>query len=271
MLRAATTFLAALLLASPAPSAALQRAITNTGEIIPESNAPLEFSRYDFSDVEISAELLQLVDRLGSEDFAEREEATQALLEREFDREQVYAVLSQQELTAEQRHRLLGVVIDHLAGTPRGAVGISMRWDGMRGQPGAVVVQQLIPGFDAARVLKLNDRITHVNGNVLFDSNDFGRLVQSMSPGEEAQFTVERQHRNEKGEFITETLELTITLGSLQVLKEGPGGLNVVQPVGDVISSEIRWAQSRFGAPTRTIKVKGGVPALSVQPDAAPR
>jgi hypothetical protein len=273
MLRAAVTSLTAILLAIAAPASALQRAITSTGEIIPHRNAPVRFALHDFNNVAIDPALQQLVDKLGSSEYAQREQATHELREREFDREQMYAVLAQQELNAEQRHRLLSVIIERLANTPRGAVGISMRWEGERlGQPGAIIVEQLIPGFDAAHVLELRDRIILVEGNPLFDTNDFGRLVQSMSPGDEVHLTVERVRRHENGGIVVnedgslayDTLQLSVKLGSLEELKSGPGANRVVQPDGDAINSEIRWALGRFASPRRSIKVKGEMPAPSL-------
>ena len=273
MLRAPWPFLAAAFLALAQSAHAWQRAITRTGERIGIEDQIPEFGRSDFSDVVIDPALQQLVDRLASDDYAQREEATNALFEKEFDRQQIYAILTQQELNAEQRHRLLSCVIAQLLNTPRGAVGIQMSWvTEAFGEAGYVLIQRTIPGFDAAQVLQFHDRVTHVDNTRLMQDGDFARLVQSKRPGEEVALTIQRAKRAPEGHLLLnpdggvayESLDVSIKLGSLEVLKNMPGENRVVEAGNDEISREMRWALARFVAPRRTIAVDGEFPELTI-------
>lgn len=266
-----TCLLAAFFAAAPA--GASQRAITRDGERIGAVAAAPTVRNDDFRDVDVPPELLDIVARLGSDDYAAREEATAALHEANFAREKIYAVLAREDLNPEQRHRLLGFIYAQIAETPRGAVGISMRWEpGDIGGEGCIVVERTIPGFDAQRVLQFHDRITHVDGHRLTEVSDFTRLVQSKRPGEEVQLRLQRARRNAAGDavfdnagrLVYDTIDTPLKLGALQTLQTMPGDNRVVQAEDDALSTELKWAIARFGSSRQRIEVKGGIPASTI-------
>ncbi len=211
--------------------------------------------------IEIDAGLVLCIDRLGNSTYATREEAMVELLNGGFVKDQIYAALAKLRLTAEQRHRLLVVVQDRLLTTPRGAVGIQVN---PRLRPGKIVVERLLPDLPARNVLETGDRITHLNGRLLTDWNEFVQEVQTRAPGSKITVTVERvvagrrPNRHELGVHEPEykTLDLEIELGSAEMLRDPVSGQ--VQKSGEVyqrLQAEAAAAARVFGPQPRQIEV----------------
>ncbi|HVP72982.1 MAG TPA: hypothetical protein VMS30_04540, partial [Phycisphaerales bacterium] len=118
------------------------------------SMPPIDFD--SLQDVVIEPEVRTVVDQLDSEDFTQREAASDALRSKDQWRQQIYALLAGETLSVEQRCRLLQVVRDQLVNTPRGALGIEMApLLPMRGEPLEIRIVDLIAGLPAERVLQV--------------------------------------------------------------------------------------------------------------------
>ena len=112
-----------LLATAPAPA----QEIILAPQIVQPSGLP---DKEELATVEVPPALRDLVGRLSSDVYDDREAATVRLLEERFELRQLLAVLQRDELTLEQRHRLLTVVREHLIGTPRGALAAGRDLDG---------------------------------------------------------------------------------------------------------------------------------------------
>jgi hypothetical protein len=214
--------------------------------------------------IEIPPRLDALVERLGDASYTRREEATAELLSTSFVNTEIYAVLAQRRLTPEQRHRLLSVVRERLLNAPRGAVGIKIdnRWR----LQGRIVVEELLPDLPARHVLEVGDRITHIDGRLLADWNEFVERVQSSVPGEKITLTVERVVRGrrpaggaavEAEEPQFEQLEIELVLGSADRLVDPVTGRP--QQGGSVVTRRAReadLAMIRFGSMPKLLKIR---------------
>lgn len=226
----------------------IQRSVE--GEAIPTAE--------ELRGVNVPPELDQGVALLGDPSYAVREEATARLVEGTFRKEEVYAVLAQRRLTAEQRHRLLEVLHDRLILTPRGAVGIQMD---QRFLPNRVVVIDLIPGLPACEVLQVGDRIVGLQGKDLATQMDFVRTVQSQPPGTKISLKVERpvpvdRNRAEaQGEPKVEVLDIELVLGSADLLRD-PDGRPAQNSLLDERRREAGEAQRVYGPRPKLIEVR---------------
>jgi hypothetical protein len=152
----------------------------------------------DLVDVRVGPDLERLVAELDHAEFARREAAMIDLCDAtSISQLQVYAVLARSDLSAEQRHRLMAVVRKRLLERPRGAVGINMNLElAVPGEPGpgasAVVINSVVRGMPADGHLRPRDRITHIDGEPVFRSEDLIRRVQSKLPGETIDLIVQR-------------------------------------------------------------------------------
>lgn len=211
--------------------------------------------------IEIDAEVLLCIDRLGDSTYATREEAMVELLNGSFVKDQIYAALVKLRLTSEQRHRLLVVVQDRLLATPRGAVGIQVN---PRLRPGKIIVERLLPDLPARNVLEKGDCITHLNGKPLASWNEFVEEVQTRAPGSKITVTVERVVSGRRPNRLAvaahepkfKTMEVEIELGSAEMLRDPVSGK--VQKGGEVyqrLAAEAAAAARAFGPQPRQIQL----------------
>jgi hypothetical protein len=222
----------------------------------------------DLRGVRVGAELEKLVVELDHAEFARREAATRRLCdEAAVGRLELYAVLERKNLSAEQRHRLMTVVRERLMSRPRGAVGINMQFEpqgeGPPG-PGAVIVAGVVPGMPADGKLRRGDRITHVDGEPLFNTNDLVTFVQNKLPGETVELVVERNLLVAVGQGevpppppVVETLRLTLVLASIEDLERASPEQQVQS--GPVLAKRQREADEAaevYGPPVRVIALK---------------
>ncbi len=179
--------------------------------------------------VRLDPEILACVRALADPSYERREAAMDRLLDADASIEQLCAALEEPGLSPEQEYRLLTIVRQELLTAPRGAVGIKVdqRW-----WPSVIIVEELIEGLPAAGVLKIGDRITHLQGKPLRSWDDFRRAVQSRKPGDRISMTVERPEngavppapgREDDGNY--ETMAFEITLGSAEHLVDTETGL----------------------------------------------
>jgi hypothetical protein len=186
------------------------------------------FSLDELRDVSVEPAVLDLVQRLDSPDFKEREAASEALRTNDGWRMQMYALLAGETVTVEQRCRLLQVIRAQLVNMPRGALGIEMAPQQLvRGGPIEIRIVDLIPGLPAERVLQVGDRIVAIDNQPLLIEDDLQSRVQSKRPGDTVAVTIRRSRvddngkviRDQAGEPVTEVLNLQIALGSAEVLE----------------------------------------------------
>jgi hypothetical protein len=213
--------------------------------------------------IQIDPALRVLVERLGDPSYIAREAATAELLRGPHDNAQIYAVLSQAKLTAEQRHRLLSVLRERLLNTPRGAVGIKVdrRW-----LPEKVVIEELLPDLPARDVLQVGDRITHLRGVPLESWEAFVDTVQSSVPGTKITVTVERLVSGRRPmrrdvavdaeEPQYQQLDIELRLGSAdQLLDPVTGRPQIGGPVVVRKKLEADQALKRFGSEPKLIGI----------------
>ncbi len=210
--------------------------------------------------VTVPAELDQGVALLGDPSYAVREEATAKLVEGAFRKEEVYAVLAQRSLSAEQRHRLLEVLHDRLIRMPRGAVGISMD---QRFLPSRIVVMDLIPGLPACEVLQVGDRIVSLQGKELKTQMEFVKTVQSQPPGTKITLRVERlvpaDRRGENAAAVEpqfEVLDIDIVLGSAELLRDPDGRPTQNNSLLEDRKRQADEAQRLYGPRPKLIEVR---------------
>jgi hypothetical protein len=215
------------------------------------------------SAVQLPAGLVELVERLGDTVYTSREAATAKLLAGVFDNEQLYAILVQLQLSAEQRHRLLSIIRDRLINTPRGAVGIKVdrRW-----LPDQIVIEELLPDLPAQEVLEVGDRIMHLEGQRLESWDAFVEAVQTRPPGSKISVTVERVVAGRRPPRVQvqavapdvryETLQIELALGSAdRLLDPRTGRPQGGGPVALRRQREADQALSRFSGEPKVIKV----------------
>lgn len=231
-------------------------------------SSPPPLSEEMLREVSVEPEVLEIVGRLDSNDYAERESATETLRVKDDWRLQMYALLAGDQITVEQRSRLLQVVRDQLVNTPRGALGIEMDRNAVaRGGPLEIRIIDLIAGLPAERVLQIGDRIVAIDDQPLFLEDDLQSRVQSKRPGESVNVTIKRARiddngrvvRDERGEAVTDILKLDVTLGSAELLNRQRRDLRVlsnrVQTARQIEADAITQA---FAPQPQLVGISGG-------------
>ncbi|HRP64188.1 MAG TPA: PDZ domain-containing protein [Phycisphaerales bacterium] len=207
--------------------------------------------------VPVSDEVRRLVALLDSDDYTEREQAMQSLITTRESNRQLYAVLAGSEgpLSVEQRQRVLGALIERLINTPRGALGIRMDTGGPGREVNEVRIVDLIPGLPAERVLRIGDRITHIDDQPISLADDLISLVQSRRPGESVNLTVLRP--NLPGQEPGDTkLHLSVELGSSELLVDPLSGMPTSSRFDATRRAEASTAELRFGPRTRELTLR---------------
>ena len=139
---------------------------------------------------EHDATVRALVDKLDSDDYAQRKIATSSLSSMEgFDRAALAEVLAGGELSFEQRERLEGIALTMFQREPRAGLGV--QFDLEREVMGAGISRAL-EGFDAARVLQPLDVVVAVDGQRIGGPNDLRFAIISRAPGETLPLTIVR-------------------------------------------------------------------------------
>ncbi|MBT8486512.1 MAG: PDZ domain-containing protein [Phycisphaerales bacterium] len=221
----------------------------------------------DLARVKVRPRIRALADDLDATEFATREAAMDTLLQGAAAIGELCVLLEGDDLSVEQRTRLLLVVQNRLRNAPRGAVGIRMQWRGGRdGNPGAVEIADLLPGLPAERVLELGDQVIQVDGQPLRASSDLVVLVQSKAPGESVELLVNRVRRDERGDLIIDDagkvqydeLELTLELGDANDLEDPTGTLAPSGAVEQTRAREAIAAAVRYARPPRFVAIAEG-------------
>ena len=206
-----------------------------------------------------------LLVHLDDPSYAARQEASARLLDQAFSIEQIQQGLSRRDLSPEQRHRLLAVYSERVLNIPRGALGITMTFARpvVAGQPGEVVINSLLPGLPAERVLQRGDRIGRIDGSPLLSNTDLLRQIQSKRPGDEVVMTVRRIRRDKEGvpvvdealQPVYEELTVMVALCSAELLDQfetgSQRGPNIVQQARQ---KQIADARRNFAGRPRLIE-----------------
>ena len=162
--------------------------------------------------------LREVVERLSSDDFEEREAATRLLADVPAWDDQVLSLVSaQKELSAEAKARIREALFSRFANSPGPAVGIQMQLN--RSEPG-VAVQSVIPNFPAARSLRADDVIFKIDDQDLRSDPTTLRLqevIASYQPGDRVQMLILRDGREQT---------VTVELGRFADLNNGIGNRN---------------------------------------------
>ncbi len=174
----------------------------------------------------------QALKDLDSHDFATRERASRTLLGGDVRDEEVFVLLLQPGLSAEQHARLLEAAQKRIVDAPRGALGIQMQE--RFGEGGGVNVSGVIRGMPSDGLLRTGDRIVEIDGEPIMTSNDLVEIVQNMRPGERVHVVVMRGERDERGRVkadergrvLENRVEVDVPLGSVSDLERlGDGNL----------------------------------------------
>lgn len=184
--------------------------------------------------------------------------------------DRIRARLEAGDLDPERRHRLIDALARRITDRPRGAIGITM--DTMRRDGRGVRVNDLARGMPAWDVLRVGDIIERINETPVRSSEELATVVQEMTPGTTVRLRVHRPVRDELGrprrepggEVITNPVEVTLTLGSMEQLEQRERfGMNTVRIQTQVQRERERDAsrlRSRFGAPATVVRVAGADP-----------
>ena len=178
------------------------------------------------------------VARLSDESFTLRETASAALRASPVPNEVLMAVLDREDLEPEQRHRLLRVLKLRIQQRPRGAVGIRM-------SPGrgGVLINELVPGLPAEKVLRVGDTIVMINDIVVRENSELVGVVQRLVPGTLIRMTVLRSNENGKN---NERIEIEFSLGSYAKLGNEPDVLGLSNPETNRRKALMQAVEDRF-------------------------
>lgn len=188
----------------------------------------------------IPTSVMKAVQGLSDSSFATREAASESLRRSSVPDEVFMAVLDRENLQQEQRHRLLRVLQWRIQNRPRGAVGIRM-------SPGrgGILINELVPGLPAEKVLRVGDTIVQINDMVVRENSDLVGVVQRLAPGTRIRMTVLRPHGNAvKGERI----EVEFELGSYSKLGNEPDVLGLSNPETSRRKALMQAIEERFAA-----------------------
>jgi hypothetical protein len=142
-------------------------------------------------------------------------------------------------------------------------------------------VQDLIPGLPAERVLRIGDRITHIDGAPLLRMEDLQFHVQTRRPGDKVLLSVQRARIEPDGKLILdannevmlERLEIEIELGSAELLRDFHSRINPANMGNQLVQTspsmvergrlrEAADAIKQYSPQPRAVEVRGGPLAL---------
>jgi hypothetical protein len=218
--------------------------------------------------ISIAPEVRAAVSSLASNDWAERERTEAQLVASEDPslQNQLMAVVVQDELEPEQRHRIVSIIVRRLIETPRGALGIQMENEFARQGNDGVRVGGTIRGMPAHTLLFQGDVIVGIDGRPMRDSRDLVNYVQELRPGRPVILIVERPRkgpdgrslRDENMEMIFDRIEVPMKLGSAEDLdrpdRRGLGG-GAVDTVLRRRANQASDAARRFAPPVVDVPI----------------
>ncbi len=229
----------------------------------------------------VPADLRELVGGLADPNWSVREDVGRRLESHPAPNEALLRVLDQDELTEEQRQRLMNIIAWRIVMQPRGALGIRMntRMGFADGGVAGVEITQLIQGLPAERVLKVGDVITRIDERDIRVNTDLITHVQRMPPGQVIDVQVLRPRTVPAGEapgpgWIRiegdrwfEPVEVEFALGSYEKLGDTVGVVNpeTQRRMELVRQLRIQWDRARVSLDGR-VTVDGVVPPENAAP-----
>lgn len=117
-------------------------------------------------------------------------------------------------LSVEQKHQLINILSERILTADAGAIGIQMD----RFFRNGVIVDNVFADMPAGRVLEAGDRITHLDGEIVWDSNSFSERMKEYGPGDTIRLRVERPPAEEGPDIGPEIFEVDITLAPAEKL-----------------------------------------------------
>lgn len=211
----------------------------------------------EISSTKINEQVKQIVAQLDSYSFAKRELAVQLLVTKNIDRRQICKVLSGNDLSSEQRHRLVDWLRHDLLTTPHAAIGISI---GLRRINGAIVVGALIEDLPAIEVLMPGDQIIGLDGLLINERDAFLQSIGSRKPGDKVTITVKRSielvDKNDASKIELRELNYEIILGSDELLFNVDGIRTGNALVQRALNRDLAIIVDRYGP--KVLRIEGG-------------
>jgi hypothetical protein len=209
----------------------------------------------------VPADLRAIVARFEDPDWSTREEAARRLEAHPAPDEALLRILDQDELSEEQRQRLMGVISRRILLRERGAIGIRMSTRGVFGDNAVsgVEVTELLPGLPAERVLDVGDVITQIDERAIRVNADLITHVQRMPPGQVIEVVVMRPRFVEAGKAPDpawirgdgdrwfERIDVEFALGSFSQLGDTATSLNPETTRRQQLVFELRTIWDRPG------------------------
>lgn len=203
----------------------------------------------EIASTKVDEAVKQIVKQLDSQSFAQRELATQRLISSNIDRRQTCKLLSGNDLSLEQRHRLVNYLRHDLQTTPHAAIGVRINL--LRRANEAIIIEALIENLPAIEVLEPGDQIISLDGLLMNNFNQFLQSISSRKPGDRVTITVNRsfKHDNNDGEQESDVRELDfeIILGSDDYLINPDGIKQVNIYVQRALSKDLITVAQRYG------------------------
>ena len=212
-------------------------------ELEPFSGLP---TQEEISSTKVDAKIRQIVDQLDSPAFARREEAAKQLVAENISRRQICKILSENDLSLEQRHRLVNYLRHDLLTTPHAAIGI-----GVRSSSSNIIVDNLIENLPATEVLELGDQIISLDGLAINQWTQFYQSISSRKPGDKVTLTIKRSfepdEKNDSRELEVRELDFDIILGSDEYLLKRDGTKQVNPFVKGALAKDMKTIVNRYG------------------------
>lgn len=207
---------------------------------------------------------MEIVARLDGPVYEQREAAMQQLHANSFDALQCQRALLFEPLSAEQRHRLLMVLSQRLVESPSGAMGISINLELNLRSPDLIEIERLVPGLPAERVMRVGDRITHLEGERVLNWDSFQSAVQLKKPGDIIDLTVQRMAigptgvplKGPDGVPLYDEVQVRMPLGNFDHLP-ATNGMPPPSAVRRQREEQARLAIERYSAPPQELTPRG--------------
>lgn len=204
----------------------------------------------EIASTKIDEAVKQIVKQLDSQSFAQRELATQRLISNNIDRRQTCKLLSNNDLSLEQRHRLVNYLQYDLRTTPHAAIGVRINLRRARANE-EVIVEALIENLPAIEVLEPGDQVISLDGIPVNNFDQFRQLISSRKPGDNVAVRVKRSFRQDEIDDDQEPdireLDFMIILGSDDYLLDSDGIKQVNIYVQRAISKDLITVAQRYG------------------------
>ncbi len=228
--------------------------VQNEGSMVALSGLP---TLAEITSTKVNENIKQIVAQLDSPSFTRREDASQQLVSENVSRRQICKVLSENDLSPEQRNRLIEWLSNDLITTPHAAIGISMA---NRRINDAIFISALIEDLPAIEVLEPGDQIISIDGLAIKEQNQFLQSIGSRKPGDKVVITVKRSNGlndmlNDKVPEVRE-LDFEIVLGSDELLFDVNGRRTGNAMVQRALHRDLITIVQRYGP--KILRIKGG-------------